>query len=99
MGKRLMKIEWLWTFGLLAKRARGLGQTSVVAGIVLSLAVMWASTMAHAQAVNTTTVQGTVYLANGQPGAGTLVVSWPAFTTAAGQAIVADSTTVAIGPD
>ena len=54
---------------------------------------------AGAQAVSTTTVQGTVYLANGQPGAGTLAISWPAFTTAAGQAIAADSTTVTIAPD
>ena len=47
----------------------------------------------------TTTVQGTVYLANGQPGAGTLVISWPGFTTAAGQAVAADSMTVTIAPD
>ena len=53
----------------------------------------------NAQAVSTTTVQGTVYLANGQAGTGTLVVSWPAFTTANGQAVAADSTTVAIAPD
>ena len=65
-------------------------------------AVLWRVTltaMTMAQAVSTTTVQGTVYLANGQPGAGTLVVSWPAFTTAAGQAVAADSTTVTIAPD
>jgi hypothetical protein len=55
--------------------------------------------IAWAQGVSTTTVQGTVYLANGQPGAGTLVISWPGFTTAAGQAVVADSTTVTIAPD
>jgi len=55
--------------------------------------------LAGAQAVSTTTVQGTVYLANGQPGAGTLAISWPAFTTAAGQAVAADSTTVTIAPD
>jgi hypothetical protein len=54
---------------------------------------------ARAQALSTTTVQGTVYLANGQPGSGTLHVSWPAFTTANGLAVAADSTTVSIGPD
>jgi hypothetical protein len=54
---------------------------------------------AHAQAISTTTVQGTVYLANGQPGTGTLVVSWPSFTTASGQLVAAESTTVAIAPD
>jgi hypothetical protein len=47
----------------------------------------------------TTTVQGTVYLANGQPGSGMLHVSWPAFTTANGLAIVADSADVTIGQD
>jgi len=54
---------------------------------------------ARAQAVSTTTVQGTIYLANGQPGSGTLVVSWPSFTTASGQLVTADSTTVVIAPD
>jgi hypothetical protein len=55
--------------------------------------------MASAQAVSTTTVQGTVYLANGQAGSGTLRLSWPAFTTANGQAVAADSMNVAIAPD
>ena len=55
--------------------------------------------VAGAQAISTTTVQGTVYLANGQPGTGTLVVSWPTFTTASGQLVTADSTTVPIAPD
>ncbi len=55
--------------------------------------------MATGQAPSTTTVTGTVYLANGQPGAGTLVLSWPTFTTAAGQLIAADSTTVTIPSD
>jgi hypothetical protein len=64
--------------------------------MVLAVVPGW---LARSQGVSTTTVQGTVYLANGQPGAGTLVVSWPAFTTAAGQAVAADSTTVTIAPD
>jgi hypothetical protein len=55
--------------------------------------------VAHGQAVATTTVQGTVYLANGQAGGGTLTVSWPSFTTAAGQLVAADQTSVAIGSD
>ena len=67
---------------------------------VLSIAVgLIGLALAHAQAFNTTTVQGTVYLANGQPGTGTLVLSWPSFTTAAGQLVVAGSTTVTIAPD
>lgn len=49
-----------------------------------------------AQGVSTTTVQGTVYLANGTPGSGTLMLSWPAFTTANGQAITAGLLNVSI---
>jgi hypothetical protein len=67
------------------------------------LARLWMMLLALAaalgQAPTTTTVTGTVYLANGQPGAGTLVVSWPSFTTAAGQLVVADSLTVTIPSD
>ena len=40
-----------------------------------------------------------MYLANGEPGSGTLVVSWPAFTTATGQSVAADKTTVTIAAD
>ncbi|MGD0521344.1 MAG: hypothetical protein ABSA48_08825 [Terracidiphilus sp.] len=67
----------------------------------LGLCLLWMALggLANAQGVSTTTVQGTVYLANGQAGAGTLVVSWPAFTTANGQAVAADSTTVTIATD
>src|SRR5580692_8967314 len=83
MGMRLMKDEWL--------RMRR--------GIAVCVLAMTLAATAMAQAVSTTTVQGTVYLANGQPGAGTLVISWPGFTTAAGQAVVADSMTVTIPSD
>jgi hypothetical protein len=54
----------------------------------------------HAEAqVSTTTVQGVVYRADGTPATGTLIVSWPAFSTANSQAIAAGSTTAAIGQD
>jgi hypothetical protein len=77
-----------------AKSAKRLGQR-----IAQGLLAMGLTGIAWAQGVSTTTVQGTVYLANGQPGAGTLVISWPGFTTAAGQAVVADSLTATIAPD
>jgi hypothetical protein len=64
--------------------------------ILLSLAC---GSRAGAQAVATTTVQGTVYLANGQVGSGTLILSWPAFTTASGQSVAADKLTLTIAPD
>ncbi len=58
--------------------------------------MVWA---AFAQGVTTTTVQGTVYLANGQPATGSLLISWPSFTTSTGQAVAAGKTTAAIGAD
>jgi len=63
------------------------------------LACMTIAVAALAQSVGTTTVQGTVYLANGSPGSGTLQLSWPAFTTASGQAIAAGKITATIGAD
>ena len=63
------------------------------------LAVSWWNCTATAQGIATTTIQGTVYLANGQPGAGTLQVSWPAFSTATNQAVAAGRTNAAIGAD
>jgi hypothetical protein len=45
----------------------------------------------------TTTVQDTVYTATGAPAAGTVVVSWGAFTTAGGVSIPAGSTSVTLG--
>ena len=66
---------------------------------LLIVAAIPTTIVVHAQGVSTTTVQGTVYLANGRPGAGTLSVRWPAFTTGAGQAVVAGSLTVKISGD
>jgi hypothetical protein len=68
------------------------------AGTLMSVALLTALA-SRAQGVSTTTVQGTVYLANGKPGAGTLAVRWPAFTTASGQAVAAGSITEQIAGD
>jgi len=67
----------------------------------MSWGVLWTALTlgAPAQAISTTTVQGTVYLANGTPGSGTLQVSWPAFTTAQNQAVAAGKAMVEIGAD
>ena len=85
---KLTNHEWF-------RAGRRIGLLSMAMGVM----GMAAGNAAHAQTVNTTTVQGTVYLANGQPGTGTLVVSWPSFTTASGQLVVAGKTTVTIAPD
>jgi len=70
-------------------------------GVLLLLFALAAAAVlpARAQGVSTTTVQGTVYFANGAPGSGTLQLTWPAFTTAAGQAIASGRNTVSIGAD
>jgi len=62
---------------------------------VCLISLVWAG-IAFAQGIGTTTVQGTVYLANGVPGSGTVQVSWPAFTTASGQTVTAGRTTATI---
>ena len=62
----------------------------------LSLLLSGLGILVQGQTVSTTTVQGTVYLANGLTGPGTLSLSWPAFTTASGLAVAADSLTTAI---
>ena len=77
---------------------RATGRVAMCGLVSLLLAMGLWMRSAGAQGVGTTTVQGTVYLANGQPGGGTLTVRWPAFTTASGQAVAADSLTVAISP-
>ncbi len=67
--------------------------------LLLAAGLLAPAWIGRAQGVSTTTVQGTVYLANGEPGSGTLEVSWPAFKTATGQSVAADETTVTIAPD
>ena len=47
--------------------------------------------------VATTTVQGTVYSADGSAASGTLLVSWPAFSTASNQEVAAGSISTIIG--
>ncbi len=47
--------------------------------------------------VATTQVADTIYYADGTVAAGTLVISWPAFTTSSGQSIPAGTTSATIG--
>lgn len=62
----------------------------------LGMGMTW---LGYGQTVSTTTVQGTVYLANGAPASGTLQLSWPAFNPPGGAAVAAGQTTVTIGAD
>jgi hypothetical protein len=59
--------------------------------------MMVASGSAVLAQIATTTVQDTVYSANGTPATGSVVVSWNAFTTAGGQSVAAGSTSATIG--
>ncbi len=63
---------------------------------VLLTAIAAAPVMVQGQ-VTTTTVQDTVYSASGTPAQGTVVVNWPAFTTANGSAVAAGSTSTMLG--
>src|ERR1700761_4254265 len=75
-------------------RAIGKGVTLVT--VVIALLGICGTAAAQ---VATTTIQDTVYEANGTPASGTVVVTWPTFTTAAGQAVAAGNTSATIGPN
>lgn len=64
--------------------------------LFLLLSLLVTVTM-RAQAPPLTTVQDTVYEADGTPAQGTLLISWSAFTTASGQAVAAGSTSTTLG--
>ena len=65
-----------------------------VRGSLLAL-LLW-PVMVMAQ-VTTTTLTDTIYHADGTTAGGLVIVSWPAFTTAAGQAVPGGSTSATIG--
>jgi hypothetical protein len=90
---KLTNNEWLRSAG------RQMRQIPVVVVVAMAALGMAFARAASAQAPSTTTVQGTVYLANGHVGSGTLRLSWPSFTAANGQSVVAGTMTATIGPD
>ena len=61
------------------------------------LSVLVALQVVRAQAPGTTMISGIVYRADGTPASGTLLISWPAFTTG-GQAVAAGTKSVTLGP-
>src|SRR5579863_3030833 len=58
-----------------------------------------AATHAMAQTPALTTISDTVYRADGSPASGTLLISWPGFTTADGYAVAAGNNSVVLGPN
>ena len=67
-------------------------------GRLFLLLVCALAEFASAQTPPMTTVSDTVYRADGAPAGGTLLISWPAFTTAGGQAVAAGTKSVTLGP-
>jgi trimeric autotransporter adhesin len=63
----------------------------------LLLAVIGAWVVSDAQTPPTTTVSDTVYRADSTPAGGTLLISWPTFTTTGGAAVAAGSTSTTLG--
>src|SRR5208283_2703875 len=64
--------------------------------LFLLLPVLVALTVS-AQTIPTTMIVDTVYRADGTPAGGTLLISWPEFTTAADGAVAAGNTGVTLG--
>ena len=76
---------------------------AMAAGVVIFrlLALMMALTFSatlQAQGPALTTVSGTVYRADGTAAAGTVLISWPTFQSAEGDAVAAGNLSVTIGP-
>ncbi len=84
-------------------RRRLLGRLFYLGIIGVSVFGFWLSRFAAAAdsqsgtGTATTTVSDTVYLADGTPASGTLIISWPSFVTSGGTAVAAGSTSVRVG--
>ncbi len=63
----------------------------------LLLFVLAALRVSQAQTPATTTISDVVFRADGTPARGTLLISWPAFSTANGQAVAAGTKSVTLG--
>jgi hypothetical protein len=61
------------------------------------VSVVIAMSLAHASGPALTTISDVVYRADGQPAAGTLVISWSEFTTANNSAVAAGELSLMLG--
>jgi hypothetical protein len=76
-------------------------QLSVAGGrlpTVNALRSAWPRPHAFFDGISLTTITDTVFYANGSKAQGTVLISWPAFTTALQNVVVAGSLTVELGP-
>jgi hypothetical protein len=70
----------------------------VISLVLVVLMALTFSTRLQAQGPALTTISGTVYRADGTAASGTVLVSWPSFQTAEGDAVAAGNLSVAIAP-
>ncbi len=66
--------------------------------LLLPVLLLFAAAVAIAANPATTSISDVVYRADGSPASGTLLISWPAFTTAGNDAVAAGTLNVLIGP-
>jgi hypothetical protein len=65
--------------------------------VYVLLVVLQTLLPSQAQGPGTTTINDIVYRADNTPAAGTLLIFWPVFSTAAGQAVAAGTKSVTLG--
>jgi hypothetical protein len=72
-----------------------------VLAVVIAASGVWVSAVGAAAVAQTepatTTVADTVYLADGTTATGTMIITWPAFVTASGQAVAGGVSNVTLG--
>jgi Lower baseplate protein N-terminal domain len=86
--------KWFAVNDKFSLRAAG---TTFFAALTLTIALTL-STALQAQGPALTTIGGTVYRADGTPASGNVLISWPSFQTAEGDAVAAGNLSVTIGP-
>ena len=64
----------------------------------LFLLLLLTALVTRAQTPPLTTIDDTVFRGDGSAAQGTLLISWPEFTTSAGEAVAAGTSSVTLGP-
>jgi hypothetical protein len=88
----------LRSFAMQMKEKSLLNAAQAVISLVLLLIALTVSTELWAQGPALTTINGTIYRADGTPALGTVLISWPSFQTAGGDVVAAGNLAIKIGP-
>jgi hypothetical protein len=88
------EIEFSLSGGVMRKVCRPSGRLFY---LLLAVMVLFGAAAKGQTSPSTTTVQDVVYRADGTPAQGTLLITWPAFTTTDGIAIAAGTSSVTLG--